>query len=166
MTYEIRIGDRSATVELTRQADGSFVVSIDGAAPRRVSAASVGRAEWVLTDERGRRPVAVVVDGDKLSAQVKGHGLQGEIVDPREHALHGAGGGAEGIVRSPMPGAVTRVVAKVGDAVHAGQILVVVEAMKMENEFRSPVDGVVVEVGVKAGTTIEAGTLLVHVEAT
>lgn len=161
MTYEIRIGGREATVEVTRAADGAYVVSIDGGPPRRVNAAAVGRAEWVLTDADGRRPVAVVVDGDQLAAQVRGHGLQGEIVDPRDAALHGARGAGEGVVRSPMPGAVTRVLVKPGDAVHAGQILVVVEAMKMENELKAKGPGTVAEIHVKPGEAIESGAKLI-----
>jgi biotin carboxyl carrier protein len=62
-----------------------------------------------------------------------------------------------------MPGAVARVLVKPGDAVQKGQVLVVVEAMKMENEFKSPVDGVVREVHAVPGTAVEANTLLVVV---
>ena len=164
MTYEIRIGGRTASVEVRKNTDGSYVVSIDGAEPRPVAASQVGRAEWVLTDDDGRRQVAVRVAGEQVTAQVGGHGLSGEIVDPREHALDGGAGAAEGLIRSPMPGAMARVLVKVGDIVHAGQVLVVVEAMKMENEFRSPIDGEVVEIGVAAGTTIEGNTMLVVVE--
>jgi biotin carboxyl carrier protein len=62
-----------------------------------------------------------------------------------------------------MPGRVVRVLASVGDRVAARQGLVVVEAMKMENELRSPRDGVVTEIPVAAGTAVEAGTVLVVV---
>jgi biotin carboxyl carrier protein len=63
-----------------------------------------------------------------------------------------------------MPGAVVRVLAKAGDAVTKGQVVVVVEAMKMENEFRSPIDGVLVEVPVTPGTAVEANALLAVID--
>ena len=67
-------------------------------------------------------------------------------------------------VKAPMPGRIVRVLVAAGDRVIAGQGLVVVEAMKMENELRSPRDGAVTEVRVVAGAAVEAGTVLVVVE--
>lgn len=67
-------------------------------------------------------------------------------------------------VTAPMPGKVVRVLVKPGDAVQARQGLVVVEAMKMENELRSPRAGTVAEVRVAVGTSVEAGAVLVVVE--
>ncbi|MCB9680888.1 MAG: biotin/lipoyl-binding protein [Alphaproteobacteria bacterium] len=60
-----------------------------------------------------------------------------------------------------MPGAVVRVQVSAGDSVHAGQVLVVVEAMKMENEFKAPFAGVVASVEVAAGQAVESGAVLV-----
>jgi biotin carboxyl carrier protein len=85
----------------------------------------------------------------------------GTAVDPRASALDLAAGGSKGTVRSPMPGAVVRVLVAPGDAVTKGQVLVVVEAMKMENEFRAADDGVVASVGVAVGQAVEAGAVLV-----
>jgi biotin carboxyl carrier protein len=63
-----------------------------------------------------------------------------------------------------MPGKVVKLLVKPGDEVKARQGLVVVEAMKMENELRSPKDGRVAEVLVAEGASVEAGRLLVVVE--
>jgi biotin carboxyl carrier protein len=63
-----------------------------------------------------------------------------------------------------MPGKVVRILAAVGQHVQAGQGVVVVEAMKMENELRAPRSGVVKEVSVQEGTSVEAGALLAVVE--
>jgi biotin carboxyl carrier protein len=81
----------------------------------------------------------------------------------------GRGGGASlaaGTQRvlAPMPGKVVKVLVKAGDEVKARQGLVVVEAMKMENELRSPKDGRVSDVLVAEGASVEAGRLLVVVE--
>ena len=64
---------------------------------------------------------------------------------------------------APMPGKVVRVLVKVGDAVRARQPLVVIEAMKMENELRARSDGVVVEIHGREGQLVDAGSLLVVV---
>ena len=96
--------------------------------------------------------------------QLAGQGVLGTITDPRDAALHRASGGGEGAVSTPMPGLVVRVPAVVGQAVHKGQVLVVVEAMKMENEYTSPIDGVVAAVHAQAGQAVEAGALLITVE--
>lgn len=63
-------------------------------------------------------------------------------------------------LRAPMPGRVVRVLAQAGTPVAARQPVVVIEAMKMENELRSPVDGIVSEVLVQEGQSVEAGTVL------
>lgn len=82
-----------------------------------------------------------------------GRGRQGEAAAQGERR-----------VSAPMPGRIVRVLVRAGDAVAAGQPLVVVEAMKMENELKSPKAGRVKEVSVAEGTSIEAGRLLVVVE--
>ena len=70
----------------------------------------------------------------------------------------------DGRVTSPMPGRAVRVLVAIGDKVTAGQAVVVVEAMKMENELRSPKDGTVTQVLVQEGAAIESGAVLVVVE--
>ncbi len=64
-------------------------------------------------------------------------------------------------VNSPMPGTILRVEVKEGDSIQAGQLLVVLEAMKMENEILAPRDGKVVQVAVSQGTAVETGSPLV-----
>ena len=67
-------------------------------------------------------------------------------------------------VAAPMPGKVVRVLVERGQAVEAGAGLVVVEAMKMQNELKSPKSGTVVELRVEAGATVNAGELLAVIE--
>ena len=74
-----------------------------------------------------------------------------------------AGSGPARIV-APMPGRVVRILAAVGQEVQAGQGVVVIEAMKMENEVRAPRGGLVREVSVEEGASVEAGALLAVVE--
>ena len=65
---------------------------------------------------------------------------------------------------APMPGRIVRVLAKPGDAVELRQPVIVIEAMKMENELRAPKAGTIKEVAVETGASVEAGRLLVVIE--
>ncbi len=71
-------------------------------------------------------------------------------------------GGAVGSVKvsAPMPGTILKVVAGVGDSVKRGDVLVILEAMKMENEIVAPSEGVVASINVTKGTSVNAGDLL------
>ncbi len=75
-------------------------------------------------------------------------------------------GAAEGrqAVAAPMPGRVIRVLVEAGQAVEAGQGLIVVEAMKMQNEMKSPKAGRVIEVKASDGATVAAGDVLIVIE--
>jgi biotin carboxyl carrier protein len=82
----------------------------------------------------------------------------------REVAGMGAGGDTQKEVRAPMPGLVTRILKNPGDQVRRGESLILVEAMKMENELKSLVDGTIKEIKVKEGQSIDKNTLLVLLE--
>lgn len=77
---------------------------------------------------------------------------------PKPATDHAAGGGT---IVAPMPGTVLRVAVGAGDAVTKGQTLLVLEAMKMENEILAPTDGVVQEINVAQGVSVNAGETLV-----
>ena len=71
-----------------------------------------------------------------------------------------AAAGASEAVSSPMPGTILAVNVNVGDLVKAGQVLMILEAMKMENEIMAPIDGKVTSVAVSKGASVESGALL------
>jgi biotin carboxyl carrier protein len=104
---------------------------------------------------------------DSFDVAIRGRNYAITIIDPRklragrdsDHHHHGT---AE--ITAPMAGKVVRVLIEVGQEVEAGAGLVVVEAMKMQNEMKSPRGGAVVSVNVSAGDTVEAGTLLAVIE--
>ncbi len=68
-----------------------------------------------------------------------------------------------GDVAAPMPGTVLKVKVAVGDAVKQGQVLLILEAMKMENEIVSPIDGIVAILNVEAGKSVSAGEVMVSI---
>jgi len=101
---------------------------------------------------------------------VVGERIEVEAVDERTRRIQELTGRrpahvASGIVQAPMPGLVVRVAVTEGQHVAAGAELVVVEAMKMENQLRAPRAGVVVKVHVAAGAAVEKGAPLVTVES-
>jgi biotin carboxyl carrier protein len=123
--------------------------------------------------------VSMLVDGDSFSIEfeerkdevavlVRNQVTCVDVADERRRRLRAAATAftVEGrqTVCAPMPGKVVKVLVKVGDLVKEGQGLVVVEAMKMENELKSPKAGKVVELPAKEGTAVENGAKLVVVE--
>lgn len=94
-------------------------------------------------------------------------GFHAVAADPRKLGGAAAAGAiADGVaeIRTQMPGKVVRVMVEAGDAVSAGDGVIVVEAMKMQNEMRSPKDGTVREVRSAEGATVNAGDVLVVIE--
>jgi biotin carboxyl carrier protein len=113
-----------------------------------------------LDRQRGTEVREVVVDGWRIEVEIEPE----RRAVLRERARRGAGAASKGgpvEVRAIIPGRVVAVNVKAGDDVEAGQQILVVEAMKMQNELRAPREGSVERVGVAVGDTIEVGDLLV-----
>jgi biotin carboxyl carrier protein len=91
-----------------------------------------------------------------------------DAVDERTRAIREMTGGAddavEKVVVAPMPGLVVKLEVEVGQAVKAGQGVVIVEAMKMENELKAPADGIVAKVLVTERQTVDKGAVLIVLE--
>ena len=106
----------------------------------------------------------VRVEGDEIA--IGKYRFRYEIEDPREWKRSGRSADVQGrlSITAPMPGKVVRVLAAVGDQVIAGQGLIVVEAMKMQNEMKAPRDGRVSAIEVKENDSVNAGAVLVTIE--
>jgi biotin carboxyl carrier protein len=89
-----------------------------------------------------------------------------EIIDPRraDASIRGRRGDGPQNLLAPMPGRIIRVLVAEGDLVHAGQGLIVVEAMKMQNEMKSPKDGKLIALSAVEGDTVAAGDVLAIIE--
>ncbi|HEY3448805.1 MAG TPA: biotin/lipoyl-containing protein [Myxococcales bacterium] len=117
----------------------------------------------------GHRSYSLELDGtgDDLRVAVGERQERVRVADERSHRMSATAGrqALEGrqTLSAPMPGKVVRVLVNPGDEVAEGQGLVVVEAMKMENELRAPRSGRVEEVAVSPGQTVESGARLVVV---
>ena len=171
MTFEIEIGDRLRTVAIeglgaAGPAGGTFRVTIDGDAHDvSVRPTDLGLS-LVFDDGRTIDIAATETAAGEWFVQLP-HVDVMAVADRRRRERSRPGvTAASGVQRitAPMPGRVVRVLVKVGDAVEIRQGLVVVEAMKMENELASPKAGTVKEVPVTEGQSVEAGRLLVVIE--
>jgi biotin carboxyl carrier protein len=166
MRYVLEVSGRTVEVDITRLGPSRFRYAIDGGPARVVDAGSfVGVVH--LLDGLSSHAVRMGARGEGVHTHVEGHDSQVVIRDARQRRQHQAAGGASDgrtIVRSPMPGKIVKVMVAPGDAVTAGQGVVIVEAMKMENELRSQGAGVVKDVKVKAGDTVEGNAELVIIE--
>ena len=118
------------------------------------------------------RPVALALESQGRGHWILTHGgdrWEVEVIDERTRHIRSLTGGgdhrrAAEVLRAPMPGLVVRVEAKPGDRVAAGAGLVVLEAMKMENELKAPGPARVKSVRVAAGQAVEKGQVLVEFE--
>ena len=120
----------------------------------------------------GGRSVTVAVDpagSGRWALTRRGERWEAEIVDERTRHIRSLTGGGEGAkgpaaLRAPMPGLVVRVLVEPGQPVGQGAGLVVLEAMKMENELRAAAAGVVKSVAVGSGETVDKGQILIELE--
>ncbi len=144
--YEVRIGDRVHVVDAFKHDYGTLSLIVD-------------TPSYTATlDERGA----------KVHVRVKDSVFPLEILDERRLRMRRASArftvAGRQTITSPIPGRIVKVLVAPGDEVRRGQGLVVVEAMKMENELKSPKDGKVVEVFVREGQAVEGNARLCAVE--
>jgi acetyl/propionyl-CoA carboxylase alpha subunit len=154
-------GDEPLAVSY-RVAPGSAEVSVNGGDPRQVLLYSCAPDLVDLAIDGIRRVVRIERDGE---ARYADSSLGASVLAERPRFPLPDLEVAAGSLVAPMPGTVVRVQAAPGDAVAAGQVLVVLEAMKMEHSVRSPHDGTVAEVRVSAGQAVDTGTVLAVLDA-
>lgn len=139
---QVRVGERTVRVEVFDQG-GRTTYVVDGKVVDLVSDGSTN--ERVVIARGVRAAVKLETERERLEATAGG----------------GAAGSAEKLVKAPMPGRVVKVLVEAGQEVAAGQALLVVEAMKMENEVKAKGPGVVQTIHVATGATVEANAKLV-----
>ena len=174
MIYEVTIAEKTYRVELTRTSDsqtgdrqiGEWSCKLDG-------------CEWPADVVSIQNDVlSLLLDGKSYEIKQETVGTEANIVvgherfsvsvrDPRSfRSRKRAGASEQGVkkITAPMPGKVVRILAGVGAQVEAGQSVIVIEAMKMQNELKAPKSGIVKKLNVTEGAAVEAGQSLAEVE--
>jgi acetyl/propionyl-CoA carboxylase alpha subunit len=163
VTVWLEVGGKRRRVEVPVGADdGTVHCLLDGeVVVVDVSVLRPGVMSLVVAGRQYR----CVLDGDGVV--IGGRRFAFEVEDPRSlQGRRGAGVGAEGprAVKAPMPGRVVRLLVEAGEEVAEGQGIVVIEAMKMQNELKSPKAGRVARVAAIVGDTVGSGDVLAIVE--
>jgi biotin carboxyl carrier protein len=165
MIYEVTIAEKVYRVELVRT-EQEWKCKLDGRElPLDVVSAQDGMLSLLLQgksyevkQETVGAESNVVVGQERFSVSVR---------DPRSFRSRRRSGASEqGVmkIKAPMPGKVVRILAPAGAQVEIGQSVVVIEAMKMQNELKAPKTGVVKKISVAEGAAVEAGQALAEVE--
>lgn len=167
MAFVAKLGELSYTVEIEETGKSVYRVSVDGN-EFLVDGKKTGRTNYSLIVDNRSFEIEVDNTDDEYRVLVDGRTYRIHLVDERRLRVGSAQSGLDLSGRQnvsvPMPGKVVAVLVAEGDAVDKGQGLVIVEAMKMENEVRSPIAGEVKEIKVKPGDTVEGGAVLLVVE--
>ena len=162
MKLKIQLGGRTRDLELTREGR-SLRATLDGR-KLEADAVEIAPGQYSILLEGASCEVGVEPAPAGLIVTVAGRRLDVRVVDPRRWRGAGRGGALEAEGRqqvvAPMPGKVVRVLVQQGEKVEAGRGLLVVEAMKMQNEIRSPKTGTVERLMVNEGQAVNAGQVL------
>jgi biotin carboxyl carrier protein len=164
MIYEITIGEKTYRVELFRAGPGwrcklegkELPIDVIFPQPGLLSILLDGKSYEVRQESSAGESI-IVVGHERFTAILR---------DPRSYRSRRSRDGGQGIkkISAPMPGKVVRVLAPAGTEVEVGQAVLVIEAMKMQNELKAPKKGKVTRLNVDEGEAVEAGQILAEVE--
>ena len=160
MTARVLVNGKALPVTIARRGD-TWAFEIEG---QRADASVTQPEDGIYHVLLDGRSYEVRVAGDRMD--INGHELHVVLDDPRDAPAGGADGSVHGrqSIAAPMPGKVVRVLVAEGEEVERDQGMVVIEAMKMQNEMKSPKAGRVTSVSAKEGATVAAGDVLAVVE--
>jgi biotin carboxyl carrier protein len=163
MKYVTTINDKKFEIEILN--DGSLLVNGER---REVDFLSLGPALYSVIMENLSYEAVVEERDDNIEVLMRGRMYTGQVLDERAQLMASRRGGfaadsGEISIKAPMPGLVVVVTVAEGEEVVAGQTVVILESMKMQNELKTPRDGVVQRIGVEAGQRVEQNKVLVTI---
>ena len=168
---KLRVEADGETLELQLQKQGNssdYTYALEGRENGSESASVIGISPGVFSVLLGARSFTVYLskDGEGVKALIGNTRLRIAVSDARDRRMGARTNAASGPmeIRSQMPGKIIKVLVTPGSAVTAGQGLLVVEAMKMQNEMKSPKDGIVTKIQAEEGATVGAGEPLIVIE--
>jgi biotin carboxyl carrier protein len=170
MIYEVTIAEKAYHVELVRTGEGQtgekWTCQLNGRQlPIDVALIQEGMLSILLNGKS--YDVKQELIGTETNVVIGHERFRASVRDPRSfRSRQRAGASEQGIkkITAPMPGKVVRILAAVGDQVEAGQSVIVIEAMKMQNELKAPKSGIIKKITVAEGAAVEAGQALAEVE--
>jgi biotin carboxyl carrier protein len=166
MKLTVRIGDREVALDLARagsewrfrfDSGSECTAGVEQPEPGVYSVLTGGRSYEAYVESGANGALVVTIDGRRFDIEVR---------DPRQFRPGRGVRGMAGVARltAPMPGKLVRLLAAPGEQVAAGQPILVIEAMKMQNELRAPKSGRLAAISVREGETVAAGAVLVTIE--
>lgn len=161
MKYVTTLNGRTFEIDIDK--DGKILVNGE---PREVDFLALDEALYtIVMQHRSYELVIEEREGD-YEVLLRGRLFSGEVLDERAQLLRSQRVGAvsdsgELSIKAPMPGLVVSIPVSEGQSVSAGQTVIVLESMKMQNELKAPREGVVQRISVQAGQSVEQGKLLV-----
>mgnify|MGYP003951100521 CR=1 FL=1 len=170
MTYEVTVGANThqVTIRVLDKGVGTpgvrYGICIDGGAETEIESTRPVSGVWSLLVGDACWEAGVSEDDGGYVVDLLGIHHEVAVVDPRRKALQMADGGGSDVVKVKMPGRVVRILVEEGSQVSKGEAVIVVEAMKMENELKAPRDGVVQRICVAPDQSVEAKTVLIELE--
>ena len=166
MAYYVTLGGNEHLVEVSEVEPNIYRVVVDGN-EQIVDAHQTKRTIYSLLVS-GRSIEANVVERQGgFEMTIEGDFYDLDVVDERRRVLNRSadeGGAGSADIKAQMPGKVLKILVEEGQEVESGQGVLVLEAMKMENEIKSPTAGVVKKIAVREGQVVESGERLVLVE--
>jgi len=164
MTFDVTVNGRDYRVELEQQEGSAWIGRVNG---DEIAVNSAHTARGVLSILIGGQSYEVVSNSAQQEVAISGTRYAVEVRDPRSwKTRRGRAGADEGPRKliAPMPGKVVRVIAQPGTQVEQGSGVIVIEAMKMQNELKSPKKGIVAKILVTEGSAVNPGDVLAVIE--
>ena len=165
MKYRVTIEDTEREIDVQLTAGGSVSVALDGE-PLEADAVAVPGGVCLRLDGKVY-DIAIGGKAERLDVAAGEHRTRAQVESERARARkrgRKSGGDATKELRSPMPGRVLKILVAAGDEVQAGDPLMVVEAMKMENELRAEAPGKIASIEVAEGQPVDGNVLLLRFE--
>ena len=167
MKFEAQVEGEQAAVPIeVAGADGRYQVDLEGQV-WQVDGRRVAEGTWSLVIDGASMAVDVTEEDGAVVVQVDGETYRIRVEEETRYIIRTRGGAAATagqVLKAPMPGRVVLVEVEVGRVVKPGDGLIILEAMKMENEFKATAAGTVKEVRVQTGQTVNPGDVLVVIE--
>lgn len=145
---KIKINGKTTSFEVSKNSDYSYLVKVDN------------KVYDITVDKTGKDEHRFLIDGYYFDTVVRSR-LRDKAIEVMKAVQAES---SQKIVTSPMPGMVLKINKTVGSEVKTGETLLILEAMKMENEIHSPVDGTIAEIKINSGSSVEKNAALIVIE--